>query len=1015
MAKIIGIDAGIASIGWAVIETTDHQGRILACGTRMFDAPETDKERKPTNSIRREKRGMRRVIRRRRQRMTAIRRLLAAHALLPTASSNALAIGLNPWELRAEALDRALTAPELATVLGHIAAHRGFRSNAKADRGANAADESSKMKAAIAATQERLQQYRTVGEMFARDPQFAACKRNRGGAFTRSILREDQEREIGKIFTAQRRLGSPLATEALEQAYFPAAFDQRPLQDSEHLVGPCPFIPTERRCARRAPSFELFRLLSRLNAIRLAAGGTERPLTPAEIALVSNDFGAQKSLSWKFLRKRLDLDPATRFAGIPPDAEKNDFVARSGNAAEGTHALRAAITAHAGPEAWATLQKTPALLDAIAALLSFRADLGSIANGIRELPLDPSVADAVIAATNSGAFHSFAGAGHISATAARALLPHLAAGHVYSEACALAGFDHAAATAVSIEDVRNPVARKAVSEVLKQVKVLVHEFGLPDAMHIELARDVGKGAEERAKITRGIEDRNKQRDRLRERFAADFGRQPTAEDLLRFELWNEQNGRCLYTDTPIPPAAIAAADNTVQVDHILPWSRFGDDSFINKTLCTAAANADKRGRTPYEWFTADKSPDQWTTYERAVEACKSMKGRKKSGHYLRRNATEVEERFKARNLGDTRYATRLVLDLLRRKYYPDKETRHVLARPGALTARLRRGWGLEGLKKDASGQRRADDRHHALDAIVLAACTESMVNRLTRAFQISEQRGLRRDFSALDQPWPGFREQAIAAFESVFVSRAERHRARGEAHAATIKQVRIRDGKTIVYERKAIDALKLSDLALIKDADRNAAIVESLRQWIEAAKPKDNLPTSPKGDMIRKVRLASKDKVAVDVRDGTADRGDMARVDVFRKDDPKGRPRLYLVPVYPHQVATLAAPPNRAVDQGKNEPDWTLIDGSFSFLFSLYPNSFVEIGKPDGEILNGYFKGLHRQTGAITLANHRDHNSIKSGLGARMLLRLRKFNVDRLGRVTEIPQETRTWHGAACT
>jgi CRISPR-associated endonuclease Csn1 len=206
--RIFGIDAGIASVGWAVLDVSDGAGRIVACGTRMFDAPETDKERTPTNAIRRKQRGMRRVIRRRRTRMTEIRRLLADNYLLDNGSPAALALGLDPWGLRAEALERRLTEPELATVLGHIARHRGFRSNAKAERSSNAADETSKMKAAIEATQGRLSQWRTVGEMFARDPAFSDRKRNRGGGFTRSMLRDDLEREVKSIFSAQRRLGN---------------------------------------------------------------------------------------------------------------------------------------------------------------------------------------------------------------------------------------------------------------------------------------------------------------------------------------------------------------------------------------------------------------------------------------------------------------------------------------------------------------------------------------------------------------------------------------------------------------------------------------------------------------------------------------------------------------------------------------------------------------------------------------------------------------------------------------
>jgi CRISPR-associated endonuclease Csn1 len=121
------------------------------------------------------------------------------------------------------------------------------------------------------------------------------------------------------------------------------------------------------------------------------------------------------------------------------------------------------------------------------------------------------------------------------------------------------------------------------------------------------------------------------------------------------------------------------------------------------------------------------------------------------------------------------------------------------------------------------------------------------------------------------------------------------------------------------------------------------------------------------------------------------------------------------VPVYPHEVETLRAPPSRAVDAHKDEADWTRIDSSFQFTFSIYGHSYIEITKPDGEVVQGYFKGLHRSTGAISLADHDNLLSLRSGLGARTLLALRKYQVDRLGRRFEVKSEVRTWHGVACT
>ena len=134
-----------------------------------------------------------------------------------------------------------------------------------------------------------------------------------------------------------------------------------------------------------------------------------------------------------------------------------------------------------------------------------------------------------MAGVRDGKFASFTRAGHISARAARKLHDLLRRGLVYSEACAEVDYDHAARPEVGLADIRNPVARKALGEMLKQVRAIVQQYGLPDAIHVELARDVGKSAEERDEITRGIEKRNKEKDKRRAEFTELLGLVPGPE------------------------------------------------------------------------------------------------------------------------------------------------------------------------------------------------------------------------------------------------------------------------------------------------------------------------------------------------------------------------------------------------------------------------------------------------------------------------------------------------------
>ncbi len=1022
--RVIGIDLGIASCGWAVLdllhdtETQSPDGKILACGTWMFDAPETDKEKTPTNQLRRTARGQRRVIRRRSQRMNALRRLFAQTGLLPDAGKTVLKVpSLDPWTLRAEGLDRKLTGQELAIALAHIARHRGFRSNKKSDAANNTADDSSKMLKAIADTKELSARYRTVGEMVAKDAKFSDRKRNRSGDFSRSLLRADQEAEVRSLFASQRRLGSGVATQALEEDYAKIAFFQRPLQDSEVLLGKCTFEADEKRTARRAPSFELFRYLSRLNALRIRMGRIERPLTPDELRDASANFGKTGKITFKALRKLIGLDDNYRFAAVSEADEKNDVAARNGEAAAGTSLLRKTIAEAAGDMAWASLTANPALLDRMAEIITFRDAPERIRTGLEEAGASAAVIDAIMA--NIGPFARFTGAAHISAKAARAIIPGLREGLTYDKACARAGYDHARQADIDITKIGSPVARKALSEAAKQVKALVEVFGVPDAIHVELARDVGKSADERREIDKGIKDRNAEKDRLRKQYEEEIGREPrTAEDLLRFELWKQQGGRCIYTDAPIHVDWVASQRNEAQVDHILPWSRFGDDSFHNKALVTARANQEKKGRTPFEWFGDTQTEADWDAYAVRVEATKSFRGYKKR-NLLLKNADEVADRFRSRNLNDTRYAARALASLLERKYPPEEGKRRVFARPGAITSKLRQAWGVQGLKKNEAGERVADDRHHALDAIVCAATTESALQRLTRAFQEAERRGVPREIINMPLPWKGFTDDAHTAHAGIFVARSERRRARGKAHDATIKQLRRNDTGNAIYERKSIEKLTPKDLDNIKDPERNQAIVASLRAWIEADKPKepDRQPRSHKGDLIRKVRVLNRAKDGVEitygdeknVRPGVVDRGEMVRVDVFRKKNKKGKWEFFLVPVYPHQVETLEAPPNKFARGGINEAEWDSVDIAFEFLWSMFPLSLLDIVKADDVKIVGYFRGLDRSTAAIHVSSDRSKEELTRSIGLKTVNSLRKFTVDRLGNRHEVVREERTW------
>ena len=819
--------------------------------------------------------------------MRDIRKLFHEKGLLPSGSRDALKrVGIDPWEMRARGLDKPLEPAELAVALGHIAKRRGFKSTARRKQ-ANVTGDDQKMLKALEKTKDRLENYRTVGELFARDPDFQARKRNRDGTFNRTQSRDDLLQEVQKLFEAQRRQGNKLASKNLEDAFIEIAFHQRPLQDSEQLVGMCKFEPDEKRAAKHAPSFEKFRLLTRLTNLRITSGDGERALTPEELQRATGDLGTVARLSVKNIRKRIGLSDDQHFTTIKPEEYDHDIAACTGEAMHGTRKLRNAL----GEELWAELQEQPEQLDKIAHVLSFFETVKTIGEELKKLRLPQPAVNNLLRALEDEKFKRFRGAEHISTKAARALIPYLEQGLRYDQACEMLGWDHAASHWSKREqvtdkksfnrlvkdmgaEIASPVARKSLTESLKQLWAMRNRWGLPNAIHMEMTRDVGNSLEERNRIGKRLKDTTAQRERERKEAAEQLGIDPgdvRGDTLLRYRLWKEQKGRCPYTDKEIPPAAIDATDNSFQVDHILPWSRFGDDSFNNKVLCTAASNQKKRRNTPFEWIMQTRGEEEWKTFVERIRTNEKYRGFKKRNYTLK-NAEEAEERFRSRNLNDTRYAARLLAEATK-LFYPEGQRgdkggrRPVRTRPGALTSALRHAWGVESLKK-IDGKRVDDARHHALDALVVAAVNEWEIQRLTKSYQKWEQQGLRRPLRCVDPPWGdfhSFRRQVKEAYDTIFVAYPERRRARGEGHAATIRQIKKREDAFVVYERKAIGDLKEKDLERVKDPERNGALIEAIRQWIENGRPKDSLPRSPAGDEIRKVRLSTTGKRSVSV------------------------------------------------------------------------------------------------------------------------------------------------------
>ena len=176
----IGLDIGIASVGWAAVglDTNDRPCGIIDMGSRIFDAAEQPKTGASLALPRREARSVRRRLRRHRHRNERIKRLFLLSGLLTESELHTLFDGRleDIYSLRVRALDASVGNTELARILLHLSQRRGFRSNRKSGN----SDDDGKLLSAVSENRRRMQEngYRTVAELMLRDPLYSKHKRN---------------------------------------------------------------------------------------------------------------------------------------------------------------------------------------------------------------------------------------------------------------------------------------------------------------------------------------------------------------------------------------------------------------------------------------------------------------------------------------------------------------------------------------------------------------------------------------------------------------------------------------------------------------------------------------------------------------------------------------------------------------------------------------------------------------------------------------------------------------------
>lgn len=373
---------------------------------------------------------------------------------------------------------------------------------------------------------------------------------------------------------------------------------------------------------------------------------------------------------------------------------------------------------------------------------------------------------------------------------------------------------------------RNPIVEQVVTETLRTVRDIWKQEGNIDEIHVELGREMKLPADKRKKKTEQIlqnENTNlrikamliefmnsdvenvrpfspSQQEILRiyeenaldnltkedaeYEFVTKMSKtaQPSKSDIIRYRCWLEQKYRSPYTGEMIPLSKLFTP--AYEIEHIIPQSRYFDDSLSNKVICEAEVNKLKDRQLGYEFIKNHAGQIVQLTqgetvkiqtidaYERFVKDHYNTNGIKMKKLLME----DIPDDFIERQMNDSRYISKFIKGVLSNivreklengEYEQEAVSKNLISCNGTITTYLKRDWGMENVwnsiilprflrlnqltgkdcftKRNNEGhiipvvpfelqkgfnKKRIDHRHHAMDAIVIACATRDHVNLL---------------------------------------------------------------------------------------------------------------------------------------------------------------------------------------------------------------------------------------------------------------------------------------------
>lgn len=753
MKRILGLDLGTNSIGWALITTENNiPQEILGMGSRIIPLSPDDANEFSTgnaiskNSKRTIKRTARKGYDRYQQRRENLTCVLRALNMLPDEHLIKLPV-LELWQLRANAATKGykLSLPEIGRVLYHLNQKRGYK-HAKSD--GNQDTKQREYVANINARYAKIKELnKTIGQYFAEEIKSSEVITEKGTFYTYRTKEQVFPRaayieEFDQIMACQKEFYPDILTDKIiDQIRNEIIYYQRKLKSCKHLVSICefekrPYVNKEGKIVydgpkvapRTSPLFQVCKIWESVNNLTLKNRRNDvLYISPEQRLSLFNFLDNNEKMTLTDMYKILNISKADGWWG-----GKAIGKGLQGNTTK--MQLKKALSSLPKIEVDKLLQfnlksiesnqvdvETGEIIKIISPEFDKQPlyDLWHTIYSTQEKEVLKDVLNKKFGITDSEIIDALykidfikPGYGNKSSKFIRKILPYLQEGLMYSDACQYVGINHSSSITkaenearelldklpqIQKNELRQPVVEKILNQMVNVVNAIKENYGEIDEIRVELARELKQSKDERNETDKRMRKNQRDNEEKAKRIE-ELGIRSSRNRIQKYKLWEESQEKCFYCGQPVGVKEFLEGFD-VEVEHIIPKSLFFDDSFANKVCACKKCNGEKNNRTAYDYI-ASKGETALNEYVARVEQYfKDGKITKTKRERLLTPANKIPTDFIDRQLRLSQYIARKSQDILR------LICRNVWSTSGSVTDYLRHNWGYDNILHNLNFER----------------------------------------------------------------------------------------------------------------------------------------------------------------------------------------------------------------------------------------------------------------------------------------------------------------------